>query len=299
MVSSISLAGSFLSEGLSVSASQSGPHPSSLRVNQGGNFCGHDPENPSFLNLVPKHQGKGSVPRILSKLCESVSALYEEPDLLPSFSRSLLRLRRMRTEQRDACISLLMVILRNTDLVTLRVGNPRHPSGFLSYTVSYLSKKAGLDLRRGQRAMRCLVDAGIITVYQQRTLSENGQYRSQAAHKTVNRAIFRAFGLERMYRHYLNYLHKKEMKSLKKKGSAPQSWHDAEELDRSKARFEFMLPKLSRAMKSKKRRNTHSPPGLSPSQDALYRQAQIEIALQNPQISPTELRSLALKKVKP
>lgn len=297
MVSHISLAGSFLSEGLPASASQSGPHPSSLRVNQGGNFCGHDPQNPSFLNLVPKHKGKGSVPRILTKLCESVSALYDDPDLLPSFSRSLLRLRRMRTEQRDACMSLLMVILHNTDLRTLRVGIPRHNYGFVSYTLSYLSKKAGLDLRRGQRAMRCLVDAGIITVYQQRTLSETGEYRSHAALKTVNRAIFRVFGLERMYRHYLNYLDKKEKKGFRDKTSEPESWYEKEELDRSRARFEFMLPKLARAMKNK-RKNTHSPPGLTPSQEALYRQAQIEIALNNPQLTPSELKALALKKVK-
>jgi hypothetical protein len=297
MVPYINLATPFLSEGLPDSASRSAPHPSSLRVNTGGNFCGHDPQNPAFLDLIPKHKGKGSMPRVLSKLCESVSKLYDDPDLLPSFSRSLLRLRRMRTEQRDACMSLLMVILNNTDLRTLRIGNPRHHSGFLSYTVAYLSKKAGLDIRRGQRAMRCLVDAGIVTVYQQRSMSENGKYRSQAALKSINRAIFRVFGLERMYQHYLDYVEKKDKKDSRKKQGSTESWYNAQQADRSRAAFEFILPKIARSMKDRKK-STHSPPGLTPSQEARYREAQIEIALQNPQISPTELKALALKKSK-
>jgi hypothetical protein len=300
MVPNLSLASPIQFDGRPERLDKTGIHPSSLRVNHGGNFCGHNPESPSFINYLPKHDGKGSLPRILTKLCESVAGLYDDPDLLPSFAHSLFRLRRMRTEQRDACVSMLLVMLQNTDLETLRVGNPKHRSGgFVSYTVAYLSKKAGLSFRRGQRAMRSLVDAGIVTVYQQRTVSENGEYQSQAAVKTIHRAIFRAFGLERMYKHFLNFVSKKKKKtSDDKKNASSYSWYQREQDDRSRAHLELMIPKISKGFKRKQKKTKAEGLNLNETQLYKYRQAQIDIAIENPQISPDELQKLAIAKAK-
>jgi len=70
--------------------------------------------------------------------------------------------RQQRSERREACILMLTVLLKYTDLASLRIGIPT-PDGFLSLTIDFLAKQTGMALRRAERALADLKAAGLVT----------------------------------------------------------------------------------------------------------------------------------------
>lgn len=76
--------------------------------------------------------------------------------------------RTMRIDQRKAIAALLKVLLSHLDLKTMQVGiyNPE-TDVFIHLSLNYFAHKAGLSLRRTQRAMAWLYDAGYIIGYRQ------------------------------------------------------------------------------------------------------------------------------------
>lgn len=136
------------------------------RENLGGNFCGHDPRNPRFTLTRPAKTGKGGIPRVLTLCTERLQAYYDNPrKLIPSLDLANGSERQQRSERWEACILLLTVLLKYTDLASLRVGIPT-TDGFLSLTVDYIAKQTGMTLKRVERALADLKTSGLVSIAQ-------------------------------------------------------------------------------------------------------------------------------------
>lgn len=172
-----------------------------------------------FPEKMPRHSGKGSIPRVLTLLSERVRGYYYQPGrVLPSLNFANGSQRQMRSERRDACLLLLGAIIRHVDLVSLRVGFPTK-EGFLSLTLPYLARQSGMPQRRAERALRDLKAANLITVSQPRQLMDDGTWRGLSAVKAVSKHLFAAFGLQTA----LKWARGHATKRLKKKAEGWQS----------------------------------------------------------------------------
>ncbi|MEI2745988.1 MAG: hypothetical protein V9G22_11345, partial [Ottowia sp.] len=128
----------------------------------GGNRCGHDPCCPRWFE-PPAHHAPH--PKILVKLQAAVRAYFADPAVLPSLNAANGSARRQRSERREACLALLGALVHYLDLVTLRVGIPQADGSFQGLTLEFLAERAGLGLRRAERACRDLRKAGLVEVY--------------------------------------------------------------------------------------------------------------------------------------
>jgi len=238
------------------------PEKFTKRINHGGNYCGHHPDDPVLVLANPPLIGKGGIPRILTLCMERLDAYYSRPKkLIPSLNWSNGSTRKQRSERRESCILLLKALLKRTDLVSLRVGNPTM-DGFLNYTLDYIALDTGMILRRTERAMKDLRFAGIVTISQPRKQKEDGSWKGMAAVKTISKDLFGLLGLTQM-------LKKERGKASKRLKEKIQGW--AEELITltSKARnslsFKSVLVKTEKKQKNGvKSKMTH------PSEDAEY-----------------------------
>lgn len=168
------------------------------RANLGGNFCGHNPRNPRFTLTRPAKTGKGGIPLVLTECAERLKSYYTHPrQLIPSLDLANGSARQQRSERREACILLLMVLLKHTDLASLRVGIPT-PDGFLSLTVDYLTRQTGMTRKRAERALADLKTAGLVTIAQPRKQRPDGSWKGLAAVKAISRHLFALFGLGKM-----------------------------------------------------------------------------------------------------
>lgn len=191
-------------------------HPYSHRINQGGNYCGHDPHRPRLTLTSPikhaldpqfkslranawAHDGantpKGGLPLIITGLIERLTQYYSRPRaVLPSLDKANNSDRQQRSERREACIVAMAAILKYTDVVSLRVGIPT-AKGFVNLTFEQLLKHTHLGAKRFERAITDLKNAGLLTVAQPRELLSDGSWIGLAAVKAVNKKLFEAFGL--------------------------------------------------------------------------------------------------------
>ncbi|MNM40938.1 hypothetical protein D3C81_517470 [compost metagenome] len=193
------------------------------RINQGGNFCGHEPDAPK-LDLVKSSTGKRR-PGILCELQTRMKAYFSRPMMIPSLRAANCSAtgRQQRSERREACLQLLAAIIEFTDLASLRCGVPT-PTGFVSLTLEYLVSFTGLHPRRAERAMADLKRAGILTVSQARQLQEDGSWRGLAAVKAVNKLLFTVFGLARRLTHERDRAAKRLAKKVRSAGGTLTSW---------------------------------------------------------------------------
>lgn len=233
------------------------------RINQGGNFCGHNPEKPRLTLASPARRGKGGHPRVLTLLMERITAYYGAPRrLLPSLDLANGSQRQMRSERREACICVIAAIIKNTDLSSLRVGIPT-PDGFLNFTFSWIAGQCGLPLARVERAVRDLKAAGMITVAQPRQLQADGTWRGLAAVKAVSKHLFAAFGLKSM----LEIEMKKASKRLKKKAGDWQRRTGRKTTLTDMARFKLLMGGLGSSPGKKRDKGTYKtlpPPAPDP-----------------------------------
>ena len=167
------------------------------RENLGGNFCGHDPQNPRLTLPKPPKTGTGGIPFVLTRLMALLKSYYDNPrQIIPSLDLANGSERQQRSERREACLLSLMALLKYTDLASLRVGIPTQ-DGFLSLTVDYIAKQTGMALRRVERAMADLKAAGLVTIAQPRKRLPDGSWKGLAAVKAISRHLFALFGLDR------------------------------------------------------------------------------------------------------
>ena len=169
--------------------------PYAPRENLGGNFCGHDPQNPRLTLEKPAKTGKGGIPFVLTRLMARLKSYYDNPrQIIPSLNLANGSERQQRSERREACLLLLMALLKYTDLASLRVGIPTQ-DGFLSLTVDYIGKQTGMAPKRVERALADLKAAGLVTIVQPRKRLPDGSWKGLAAVKAVSRHLFALFGL--------------------------------------------------------------------------------------------------------
>jgi hypothetical protein len=107
------------------------------RVNEGGNFCGHNPEEPRFVMAHHAYFCKQEIddlgdkrrPQILYDIVERLKAYYYDPEIIPMLqvanADKRLSDNKRRSELREASVSLLSVMIMNMDLGSLRIGQPR------------------------------------------------------------------------------------------------------------------------------------------------------------------------------
>ncbi len=170
-------------------------HAYTPRINGGGNFCGHDPQNPS-LSLAARFSD--GFPGVLSRLMERLQRYYEAPRYwLPSLEAANGSTRQQRSERREALVLLMCAILKHTELSSLRCGVPT-AGGFIPFDMKYLANVAGLSLTRAIRAMEDLRRGGVISIHQARLVNDLGEYRGYPAVRRINPLIFRIFGLGHM-----------------------------------------------------------------------------------------------------
>ena len=176
-----------------------GPPPAPIRpvaaaVAGGGNRCGHDPCCPRWFE-PPAHHAPH--PKILVKLQAAVRAYFADPAVLPSLNAANGSARQQRSERREACLALLGALVHYLDLVTLRVGIPQADGSFEGLTLEFLAERAGLGLRRAERACRDLRKAGLVEVYPIARKTDGDRYRGLPAIRRLPVALFQVFGLSR------------------------------------------------------------------------------------------------------
>lgn len=159
------------------------------RINEGGNFCGHDRHNP-LLSINCKSIRR---PKVIKAAQKKLEEFYKDPSTLPMLQYARNSDRQRRSESREAEIQLIKVILEYTDLVTLRCGIPTE-TGFKPLTLDFLVKLTNLHKRRAERALSELVRVGLLSVHQPRQLVDN-QWIGFAGIKTISKLLFKTLGL--------------------------------------------------------------------------------------------------------
>lgn len=124
---------------------------------------------------------------------EKTRAYYSGPNLIPTLNAVNGSERQQRSERREACVSLIETLLHYTDLTTLRVCVPSS-GGVAGLKMQTLADRAGLNLRRTERAAHDLVHAGLITVHAI-AKPKDGGFVGLAAIRTVSRELFDLLGL--------------------------------------------------------------------------------------------------------
>ena len=165
----------------------------------GGNRCGHDPLRPRRF-AAPSHHA--AHPKILVRLQEAIWGYYPKPAaVLPSLNAANGSDRQQRSERREGCLALLGALVHYLDLVTLRVGIPQADGGFKGLTLEFLAERAGLGLRRTERACRDLRRAGLVEVYPLARKTEDDRHRGLPAVRRLSVSLFKVFGLNKWLQH--------------------------------------------------------------------------------------------------
>lgn len=268
------------------------------RINAGGNFCGHQPDNPRIALMEPIKQGKGGIPGVLLELMRRCVDYYVSPWKIPSLNLANGSDRQQRSERREACLSLLWAILKFTDLVTLKVGVPTPDGGFLNLTVRYLARQTGLKQRRVERALADLQQAGLISVHPRCEKRPDGSYKGHAAIKAVSKLLFSIFGLQ--FR--LGFERKRAAKRLEKKRRQQR----AKASNRTAAARRNLTARaaLDKAGSAIQTLNKNQPPKDDQRELALEEERQRQLQelmyrakMANPSLSPSECREVAEKAI--
>ncbi|HSO82278.1 hypothetical protein [Thiocapsa sp.] len=146
-------------------------------------------------------------------MVERIRAFYDDPQKIPSLASALFGRkkaaepdgdytpRQMRSERREACCALLGAIVHYCDLPSLCLSVPQPDGTLLPIRMDTLAERAGLSLRRAERAMRDIVGGGLLTIYPRCELQEDGSYIGRAAIRVVPAAFFGLFGLQARLEH--------------------------------------------------------------------------------------------------
>lgn len=175
-----------------------------------GNRCGHDPGAPRWFEPPADHAPR---PPIIRKWIDRVRQFFGTPAKIPSLENAhharkvaadplgAHKPRQMRSERREACCSLLGAIAHYCDLPTLCLSVPQPDGVLLPVRMDTLADRAGLSMRRAERAMRDIVDAGLVSVHKRCELQDDGTYIGRAAVRVLPPSFFGLFGLEARLEH--------------------------------------------------------------------------------------------------
>ena len=164
----------------------------------GGNYCGHCKLCFDLDLAKPPKKGKGGIPPVLLVAIDILKDVVGLPSALVAvLDRANGSLRRMRSERREACLRLLMAILKHLDILSKRVGLPTD-TGFLHHSMKFLAREARLGFKRSQRAMSDLVRTGLVVVTRRGERDADGSYQGLAAIKVASDRLFQLLGLTEM-----------------------------------------------------------------------------------------------------
>lgn len=180
------------------------------RINNGGNFCGHNPKAPRLTLAKPASERR---PLVLRRLDERITDYYARPATIPTLAHQ--HSRRHRSESREGCLLILLSLLKLMDLASLRVGVPT-PEGFVALPITLLADHAGISLRRAERAIAKLKTAGLLTITQVAERQADGSILGVPAIKAVSKHLFGCFGLADMLKHEREKAAKRVRKSERK-----------------------------------------------------------------------------------
>ena len=157
-----------------------------------GNWCGHSPTDPRFFKAPEAHKAR---PKILTWAVDSLRRFYQSPSLYFNELRMYRDSdRQQRSESREALSSIAQVLLHYTELASLRVGVPHATEGFRSLTIEFIAGKAGIGLKRSQRAMKLLVSAGYMKMIERFDV-KGDRFIGLAAVKCLTPSFFKACGI--------------------------------------------------------------------------------------------------------
>jgi hypothetical protein len=188
-----------------------------------GNRCGHDPLAPRFFEAPADH---GDRPPIIRKWIDRCRDFYRDPAKIPSLANALFARkqaadpdgdhtpRQMRSERREACCALLGAIAHYCDLPSLCLSVPQPDGSLLPIRMATLAERAGLSLRRAERAMRDIVTGGLLGVHPRCEQQEDGRYIGRAAIRVVPPSVFGLFGLEARLEHDRRRISQKRREAL-------------------------------------------------------------------------------------
>lgn len=175
-----------------------------------GNRCGHDPLSPRWFEPPPDH---GDRPPIIRKWIDRVKGFYHDPGKIPSLANVLFdrrqasdpdgdhKPRQMRSERREACCSLLGAIAHYCDLPSLCLSVPQPDGTLLPIRMETLAERAGLSMRRAERAMRDIVDGGLLAIHRRCEQLADGSFIGRAAIRVIPPELFGLFGLQGRLEH--------------------------------------------------------------------------------------------------
>lgn len=161
-------------------------------LSRSGNWCGHFPDSPRFFAKPEHHRSR---PKILTWASEAWRRFYSSPNSCFKeirFTRKSTR--QQRSESREAVASIAEVILHYTELASLRVGVPHKTEGFTSLGIEFLAKKAGIGLKRAQRAVAVMKRAGYLKLIERFEI-KGEEFIGLAAVKSLTPSFFKACGV--------------------------------------------------------------------------------------------------------
>lgn len=151
---------------------------------------------------------------------ERVRQFYTNPSKIPTLATvrhtnavlaqptTTAKLRKMRSERREACCDLLAAMAHYCDLPTLCLSVPQPDGSMLPLRMDTLADRAGLTLRRAERAMRDIKDSALVSVHKRCDLTD-GQYSGRAAIRAIPKEFFGLFGLAARLEHDRQKISKK------------------------------------------------------------------------------------------
>lgn len=117
-----------------------------------GNRCGHDPLNPRLEPLPSPASDSRLTLDAIDSIRQWLAACFSSPPKCPLFNRQP-SLRKMRSERREACLLVLLTLMRHLDPISFCLGF-RHSNGqFSPLTIKYIVMETGLGSRRCERAV--------------------------------------------------------------------------------------------------------------------------------------------------
>lgn len=211
-----------------------------------GNRCGHDPHAPKFFEWQPSKKPR---PKLLLDAAARVENFFYTPrDWMQRlyFSRKERSKAHMRSERREAICLILGAILNYCDLRTLQIGVPNAKGGMQPIKWETIANKAGLSLRRAERALQDLIKIGYLSTKERRSKRE-GNIFSLSSIKKLSPAFFLDLGFTLSH---LKYCMKKAKNRHQKK--LQESYFDKYATPNEEAHQRYQNYKLGKVMEGLK-----------------------------------------------
>ena len=170
------------------------------------------PERRQALETLQKALTQGR-PKILERLAERSLQYYDAPErTLPTLNGVNDSPRRQRSERREACLSVLALLIAYTDLKTLRIGIPTSKGSMAGLSLTWMALRLGLGQRRVERALRDLVCSGLVDSRQRSHRKRNGHYQGAASFRALSPHLFTLLGLGKWQVHEQKRAQKRQSK---------------------------------------------------------------------------------------